>query len=267
MQDTKKTQGVHDTIRTTDAQRIEKAPDKRNAQNTPKMREAQYMHSGLGESACFVVGAGEPFAMPFEHDPKDFIIAVDGGLAYLDQYGITANLVVGDFDSLTSPPPKNNHTIVLPREKDDTDMVAALREARNRGYQTFRIYGGTGGRLDHTLANIQLLADIANRGGQGFLFDRDTIITAFRDSSVLFPETARGVVSVFSHTEVAGGVNERGLKYLLTDATLYNTDPVGISNEFTGAGSSISVRSGTLIIIYPREVGIVKCQEHQRSSL
>ena len=240
MQDTKKTQEV---------------------QNTPEKQEAQHMHSGPDESACFVVGAGEPFAMPFEPAPKDFVIAVDGGLDFLNQYGITANLVVGDFDSLTSPPPQDNHTIVLPKEKDDTDMVAALREAWNRGYHVFRIYGGTGGRLDHTLANIQLLADIANCGGQGFLFDRDTIITAIRDWSILFPETARGVISVFSHTEVAVGVNERGLKYLLTDATLYNTNPIGVSNEFIGADSSISVRSGILIIIYPKEVGIVLKQD------
>lgn len=205
-------------------------------------------------NTCYILGAGERFDPPQMPDTGDFIIAADGGYAYAMALGLTPSLVVGDFDSLPEPPSSGVDTIVLPQEKDDTDMVAALWEGWQRGFRRFAIYGGTGGRLDHTLANIQCLADIACRGGRGFLFDQDTVITAIHDSGIAFPANAAGTVSVFSFTETATGVFETGLKYPLTDATLRNTYPIGVSNAFTGIPASISVGSGTLVIIYPKNI-------------
>ena len=203
---------------------------------------------------CYLVGAGEYHGMSFFPVPDDFIVAVDDGLTYLKKYCATPDLIVGDFDSLPEPPNPDEHTVALPREKDDTDMAAAVREGWVRGFRVFHIFGGTGGRLDHTLANIQLLSDIAVKGGCGFLFDKDTVITAIHNATITFSAMAQGVVSVFSHTDTSTGVYERGLKYSLTNAMLHSTQPLGISNEFTGAPSSISVESGTLIIIYPNTV-------------
>jgi thiamine pyrophosphokinase len=105
---------------------------------------------------------------------------------------------------------------------------------------------------DHTLANIQCIAELAGRGGRGYLYDRDAVITAVRDGATEFPAGLRGIVSVFCHSDSASGVRERGMKYELTDATLRNTYPLGVSNELLGAPAHISVRSGTLIIMYPR---------------
>ncbi len=212
---------------------------------------------------CYIFGAGEHYGPPPVPTSGDLVIAADGGLIYLEHHDLAPDLVVGDFDSLPKKPTSGVKTVVLPKEKDDTDMVAALREGKNRGYRMFHIYGGTGGRLDHTLANIQCIADLAQKGFQGYLFDRDTVITAIHNrdmvinndnDKITFPATARGTVSAFAHTELCAGVYERGLKYPLTDATLTNTYPLGVSNEFTGVNSEISVREGTLIVIYPRRI-------------
>ncbi len=226
---------------------------------------------------CFIFGAGEHFGPPPVPAPGDLVVAADGGFAYLEQYGLAPDLVVGDFDSLPKKPPSGVQTVVLPKEKDDTDMAAALREGWRWGYRVFHIYGGTGGRLDHTLANIQCVADLAQRGGTGFLFDRDTVITAIynngaaihnndavihtgdtaiyhNNGKITFPAAARGIVSVFAHTDVCAGVFERGLKYPLADATLYNTRPLGVSNEFCGVPAEISVREGTLLVIFPKDI-------------
>jgi len=200
---------------------------------------------------CYVFGAGEHFPFPLVKNVSDFVIAADGGFDALPAYGVTADLAVGDFDSLAAPPTSGN-VIVLPKEKDDTDMAAALREGEARGYKLFHLYGGTGGRLDHTLANIQLLAGLAENGMQGYLFDKDNVITAIRNTAMEFPAGIQGIVSAFSHTDVCTGVYEQGLQYALDDATLTNRVPVGVSNAFTGLNSIISVRSGTLVIIFPR---------------
>lgn len=203
------------------------------------------------QSICYIFGAGESHGQPQAPSPGDFVIAADGGLTYAKRCGITPDLVVGDFDSLKEPPDDGLNIVTLPQEKDDTDMAAALSEGWRRGFRIFHIYGGTGGRLDHTLANIQCVAELARRGGRGYLFDKDAVITAIWNCGITFPADARGTISVFAHSETAVGVYEQGLKYSLADATLCNTRPIGISNEFTGEPSSISVREGTLVIIYP----------------
>lgn len=203
---------------------------------------------------CYLFGAGEHFLSPPSPGPADCVIAVDGGLQYLRQHQIAPTLVVGDFDSLPFHPPEGETVITLPREKDMTDMAAALQEGWRRGYRIFHLYGGTGGRLDHTLANLQCLADVAVRGGQGFLLGRDTVLTALHQGRITFPASAQGILSVFAHTDRATGIWERGLKYPLANATLSNTNPLGVSNEFIGQPSSVSVETGVLILCYPRQV-------------
>lgn len=201
---------------------------------------------------CYIFGAGEYFSPPpSQIKDKDFVIAADGGYLFLKEHNIPVNLVVGDFDSMSCPKEKNIEVITLPAEKDETDMGFAINEGIKRGYKVFYIYGGTGGRLDHTLANIQCICDIAKRGGRGYLFDKDTVITAIHNDTITLSAATHGTVSVICHGDTALGVNLKGLKYPLVDAVLRNTYPLGVSNEFIGTVAQISVEHGTLVIIYP----------------
>jgi len=205
----------------------------------------------MKNAVCFIVGSGENDGLDFSVSPDDYVIAADGGFAHLKSAGIGADLVIGDFDSLPAPP-DHPHVITLPKEKDCTDMVAALQEGMRRGYQTFHIYGGTGGRIDHTLANIQALAFLSERQMRGYLYARDTVITAITHGNLAFGAGGHGVVSVFSHTETSLGVFLKGLQYELQNATLLSTFPLGVSNALTGAPATVSVTEGTLVVIFPR---------------
>jgi len=205
---------------------------------------------------CLIFGAGEHFPPTPAVNDGDFVIAVDGGYDYLLSVGITPDIIVGDFDSARAEPPAEL-THRLPAEKDDTDMAAAIELAIEKGAKCLNIYGGTGGRLDHTLSNIQCLAGIAQRGVKGFIHGGDFVITAVKNGKLSFASGGRGTVSVFSHSELSTGVYERGLKYPLDNAVLKNTYPLGVSNELTGGVAEISVESGTLIIIYPQGTEII----------
>lgn len=202
---------------------------------------------------CYVFGAGEYYGAVPSLEQDAFVIAVDGGLAYLKGQGIKADLLIGDFDSLGEPP-EGEAVLRFPQEKDDTDMLAALKAGLERGFQTFHIYGGTGGRFDHTMANIQCLAYLASVGGRGYLYGRDTVTTALGAGSIAFPADAKGLLSIFAHTERVTGVYEEGLKYALANKTLENTYPLGVSNEFIGLPSNIKVKSGILMVMYPQGV-------------
>lgn len=200
---------------------------------------------------CFIVGAGKNYGIDIKLNKYDVIIAADGGFAYLKEVGICPDLIIGDFDSLEGKIPEN--ALVLPKEKDITDMQAAIEIGIERGYKTFVIYGGTGGRADHTFANIQILSYIADIGGNGFLIDENCIFTVIKDDEIIFDKNYEGYISVFSLSDVSMGVNEHGLKYVLDNAELKRTYPLGVSNEFIGIESSVSVKKGTILVIYPRQ--------------
>ena len=205
----------------------------------------------MNNKICYIIGAGENYGLDFSPNACDFVIAADAGLRYLEEANIRADLVIGDFDTLKHIPEHPN-VIVLSEEKDDTDMFAAVRIGIEKGYRNFHIYCGTGGRIDHTFANVQTLAYLSENGMRGLLFDKDNIITAITDGKICFEKIPCGYVSVFSYSPKSECVNLSGLKYELNNATLTNTFPLGTSNEFIGQKSAISVESGTLVIVFPR---------------
>ena len=205
----------------------------------------------MKHNTCYIIGAGEDFGLDFSPSDGDLIIAADGGLERLRAAGIKPDLIIGDFDSLGRIPREDN-VMVLPTVKDVTDTWAAIELGKERGYTHFRLYGCTGGRFDHTLANIQTLAALATEGKQGFLVDQSQIITAVGPGTVTFGSERRGFLSVFSHTDRCLGVSLKGLKYELEDAELTNRFPLGVSNEFQGKPASVTIGEGIAVLVYER---------------
>ena len=197
---------------------------------------------------CHVVGAGEFCPRGLTPGPGDLVIAADGGFAALEGLGLSPDLVVGDFDSLGYVPP-HPHIVRHPAEKDDTDTALALSEGWSRGYRNFHIYGSLGGRLDHTLANVQLLCGLVEQGGQGMLVGPGMTVTAVHNGTLeLEGETGR-TLSIFCLGEPAQGVTLEGLKYPLHGATMTVQVPLGVSNEFLGGHARITVERGTLVVM------------------
>lgn len=215
---------------------------------------------------CVVFGAGEYYSNLPELPSNALVIAADGGLNHAREMGINVDFVIGDFDSLVGEIPQSGDVVRLPAQKDDPDLLSALKVGWNRGAREFHIIGALGGRIDHTIANIQLLALIAQHGGIGFLYGNGFIVTAMRDGRLDFQAWSAGVgrmVSVFSHDDQSHGVTERGLKYELTDATLANTVVRGLSNEFCdNTPASIDVSDGTLIVTFPIEAPLPQFTVH-----
>lgn len=200
---------------------------------------------------CYIVGAMSltPDLRPYPA-PGDYVIAADRGYDSLMAFGVRPDLAVGDFDSLGHRPSHPN-VIQLPAEKDDTDMVFALRKGLELGYRRFVLLGGVGGRLEHTLGNLQLLDWLAGQGCQGFLAGEKTAATCIRGGrSVVFPEPMSGFLSVLCTSGTAEGVTLTGLKYPLKERTLTSDFPLGVSNQFLGEEAVVSVRKGSLLLIW-----------------
>lgn len=205
-----------------------------------------------------MIGAGDLTTGEIRVEKEDFLIAVDGGLDYCGILGAEPDLVLGDFDSVSGQAEETvrglesripERVIRLPKEKDDTDMLAALKEGLARGYREFRIYAATGGRLDHTFANIQCLLYLKNHNAAGYLMEGTGMILVIVNEAVHFQKNLKGTLSLFSLVKETKGVTIRNMKYTLEKAVVTNDFPVGISNEFIGEEAEVVVGEGALVCI------------------
>ncbi len=199
---------------------------------------------------CYIFGSASGLPKSFNPQEGDLVIGADAGYSALIKMGFVPHLAVGDFDSLKKIP-ENCQVIKHPVQKDDTDTLLAVKIGFERGYKHFLLCGCAGGRLDHTVANLQALSYIAERGGNARLLGDDFIAAAVKEDSIEFHKDLKGNISVFSATESCE-ISIKGLLYPLTHHKISYDFPIGVSNEFTGEDAEITVHKGCAIIIWSR---------------
>lgn len=205
----------------------------------------------MKECVIFCAAECDGLARPIGQDA--FVIAADGGLRHTKTLGITPNAVLGDFDSLGYTPEGAN---VFPVEKDDTDAMLAVRLGLEQGCDEFLLYGSLDGpRLDHTVANFQTLQFLTDHGAVGYLIGETTMVTVVKNGKITFPAGLSGTISVFCMGPDAEGVTETGLFYGVENGTLTSGFPLGVSNHFTGEAAEISVKNGSLLVLWERKAG------------
>ena len=186
-----------------------------------------------------------------EERSRAYIVAADGGLTHLEAVGLVPDLVIGDFDSLGYIPAVAgiSEVRILPVEKDDTDMEAAIRAAWEEGCRAFRLYGAYGDRPDHFLANLQLLADLSRRGADACLVAPQFTVYARTNGRCILQGVEGAVFSVFTLEKEARGVTISGnVKYPLHNGTLTNDRSLGVSNQLTGPEAFVEVADGTVLV-------------------
>ena len=210
-------------------------------------------------SRCVIVAAGQ--ILDYERaesflQPGDFFIFCDDGLRHAESLGVTPSLIVGDFDScnaeLLTKWSNRCETIRLPREKDDTDTLFAVKLAVERGFDDFLLLGAMGGRFDHALGNVSILLYLHGLGKKAILVDDYSIMKIVGRESLYIEDNC----SYFSVLTVAGdvsGVNIKNAKYPLENAKLAADFQLGISNEVVpGKTAEVSVEQGRILVVIVR---------------
>jgi len=201
-------------------------------------------------SRAIIVCGGDfsPALLP-ERLTTDLVIAADSGYSPLKAAGWEPDLTIGDFDSLGFVP---EGARVLPVRKDDTDLMAACREGLDRGCDEFLLFGTLGGaRFSHSVAALQALGFLAERGVQAAIVDENCTVRALRDAARRYGPEMRGHLSVLALTEAT--VTLTGLNYNLPPTRLTPSFPLGVSNAFVGQEATIEVRGGTVLLIEENE--------------
>ncbi len=200
---------------------------------------------------CLLISGGEYSEIPHELRRAGYVIACDRGWQYAQKLGLRPDLVIGDFDSAPSPD-DGVPTVRVPTRKDDTDTMLAARRALELGYREIAVCCAFGGRLDHTLANLQTAAFLVSRGARVRLVGADTDAVAFSGGTERFLRRDGWSLSVFALSERCEGVTIRGAKYECENETLTSSFPLGVSNLCTAETAEISVQSGILLVMRSR---------------
>lgn len=184
--------------------------------------------------------------------PDDYIICCDSGLKHREGLGIQPNLILGDFDSHENPH-LPIETIVLPREKDDTDTVYAAKEGVKRGFKKFLLIGVIGGRLDHTLGNVSILLYLDSLGLWAMAADDHSEMEIVSRRAAYIPHSFP-YFSLLNITGKAKGITVKNAKYPLVNGEISCEYQYGISNEvLKGQTAEVSLTEGRLLLIKVRE--------------
>jgi len=180
---------------------------------------------------------------------SDCVICADAGYLRAKENGIMVDLIVGDMDSV-SYLPDDIETCIVPKEKDFSDGELALRQAVLRNYDTVDIYGGAGGRLDHTLFNIHLLF-LAKKLGISAVMRGDDHDVYYTESNLLLDAKQGDVISIVPFSERVHIMMTKGLKYTADGLVLTKSDTLGLSNECVAdSGVFIGLKEGSALIVH-----------------
>ncbi|MDD7347395.1 MAG: thiamine diphosphokinase [Clostridiales bacterium] len=175
----------------------------------------------------------------------DYIITADRGHEYADILGISPDVKIGDFDSSHSPAVTSAEVIHLPVEKSMTDTEAALDIAATVQPSSVTILGGLGGRFDHAMGNISILSkyDFPVE-----IIDSHNSVKLLNAGEYIFEKKGYKYISLISYSSSVSGIDLSGVKYPLSNSTLYDGSTLGISNEILFDKCLLSFKSGQLLI-------------------
>ena len=185
----------------------------------------------------------------------DFVICADSGYDTAERAGVKPDLIVGDFDSFDRDAlPADCEIIELKPDKNDTDTFHCVEVAFERGFTHFVLLASTGGRLDHTLANLSVLDYIDRRGGEGIILSKNESIRVLAVGYHDFRDCSGQTFSVMPFGCDAVTLSYIGAKYPLNRETLFHSVARGVSNVFIGDKSEIKVHSGKAVLIIENSV-------------
>ena len=201
---------------------------------------------------CYIFGAGKGLPECFNRKNEDLVIAADGGIKGLERFGVKPDIAVGDFDSLGFVP-DCDEIIKHPVMKNDTDMMLAVKTGFERGYTEFMLYGGAGGRPDHTFANIQTLLFADKKGATAILADENNFAFILRNDKAFIERNVNEKVSFFPLNGPAHGVSLEGFYYEVDNISLFPYDTLATSNFVIAPQGKATVKKGTLLVVISNE--------------
>ena len=198
---------------------------------------------------CLIISGGAFCALP-KSCAFDYVIACDHGYDYAKRMGIRPDIILGDLDSVEDR--SGAQTLPLlryPEQKDDSDTMLAVKYALQEGFLHVIVTCALGGRLDHTIANLQALSYVAKHGGVAELTGDGEFARTFTGGSLELPRREGYSLSLFALSDTCEGLKIEGALYDAEQIDLFNTFPLGLSNGWKDDTVKITMKKGILLIV------------------
>lgn len=184
----------------------------------------------------------------------DLVVGVNGGARNALELGLKPQVVIGDMDSMETElrerlEEEGCRFVEHPSRKDETDSELAVRYVLSQGATELILLAALGGRIDHTLANVMLLAIPELRPVSARLIDGNQEVLLIRDK-VLIEGHPGDKVSLLPLSGDAAGIETEGLEYPLRHGTLTFGAARGVSNVLTAPQASVQVERGLLLLVH-----------------
>ncbi|MDD5622234.1 MAG: thiamine diphosphokinase [Actinomycetota bacterium] len=183
------------------------------------------------------------------------IIGADGGAENALRMNLVPDIVIGDMDSIKAADKekiraRSNKTgyISTSSYKDKSDAQLAVEYAFDLGIKKIIILGALGGRIDHSIANIFLLASPFLRNIDIRILTDTSEIVIMRKSGAITGDIG-ATVTLISLSPYTYFIKTEGLKYMLENEKLIFSPVRGISNIFTEKKAYIKIKKGILLVI------------------
>jgi thiamine pyrophosphokinase len=189
-----------------------------------------------------------------DNEDYKYIICADGGAKHLYKLNIIPNYIIGDLDSLEESiigyyKSKGVSFKKFPQRKDETDTQLCIHLAKDLGVSDIHLIGALGGRIDHTIANVNLMYYVKAIGINPIIKNSEEDIYIIESESININGKKGDIISIIPIREDVKGVTLEKLEYPLKDATIKFGNPIGISNVMRSNECSIKANSGSLLII------------------
>lgn len=206
---------------------------------------------------AYIYAGGKIYPEFISERPKDedIIIAADSGYDNAIACGVKPQILIGDFDSISSIPDDVGEVLQSPTQKDLTDTQLAVESAIERGADEICIIAGTSGRLDHAMSLLAILEGLWVRNIRCVITSGNNRVRYIKNSGhILLRMKAYKYFGIIACDEKVKGVSIDGAKYKLKNATLSRTLQYAVSNEIEGNCALITVKRGGIYIIESRDV-------------
>lgn len=211
---------------------------------------------------CLIVTAYLEGAEQLCFAPSDYdcILCADGGLPQARKLGLAPDRLIGDFDSTTRPDPATEPAaadlVLLPCEKDVTDSEAAVDLAYEQGFRDITVLGGLGGRFDHAMGNLGVLAKYLGRTDRLVLEDGYNRVFLLAPGSYTIPKDRFQYLGLIAYNGPVDGLSVSGVKYPLSGHRLTADNTLGVSNQILRDAAPLSFVGGTLLVIQSNDVAV-----------
>jgi thiamine pyrophosphokinase len=208
----------------------------------------------------FLAGDFSHFPENFRFLDTDFVIAADGGFKHLIALRRNPDMLLGDFDSLSTEyrelaNQRGIHQAEWPVEKDQTDGEIAIRTAVANGCSEVILFGCWGGeRVDHSIGNLMLLDLCRELGLHGVLHHQGENIMLCTPGVYRIKGRLGEMVSLITKSNETCRISTKGLKYVLQNGNLQKGSSMGISNQFSNDQAVIHIDQGEAWLIWQGEL-------------